>query len=805
MKKAFKQLLCLLLIFTCVVFVSSCQYFPVTNPDLNYKPEEGEKPGEEEKPGEDKVDLKEKYNAISVSEAIALAQSTSADGEVARVYGIIKKTPGATYGDTYLTDGTNDFYIYGIEGYSDLAKKPAIGDEIVLEGVVKMYKETPEMVKGTILEFITGEKPEIDLPDPSIELTVSEALEIANKVGEAGTPTPYKVKGTVKNVTKYEFGEMYITDGINDLYVYGITGYQQMEGEAKPVQGYEVVLEGILKTFKDSPEMGTANLISYVVKKPEINEDDYKVVTIQEARDAEDGTLVKLTGVVAQITYANGLIPNGVMLVDETNSIYVYSRDVAGLVQVGNTITIAGAKTYYVLETEQDNANKYGYKGSNQIENPILLENDNKVSEFPKEWITEYTVKDIMDTPWSEDITTTIFKVNALVKKVQGTGFVNYYIDDLDGVTGSYIYTQANGSDFAWLDAFDGKICTVYLTVQNAKSSASGCVWRFLPIEVIDEGFKFDSNKAAEFAIKYYAKDQFLAEYDANPGLVVATSVSSELLGFADVKVTYASSNKEVVYFEETADGLVFNTKKAGTAVVTIEASYNGVVATETVEITVVEAQEYETITVKEAIESEDGTVVFLQGIVVSSVVNQAGFYLSDGTGIIAVITDEASVAVLEIGQEVVVTGTKTHRKDPAKDGGIGQINIDGATILINHYGKHEVVYPNVIEDVSIDALYSLDAFEDHSTEVYKITGVLNFTGSGYSTGVNITDTKTGTFLSAYCSGSGQYSCFQAYNGQEVTAYVAMCNWNNKKYYRMCILAIEVEGNTIYNTSKFTE
>jgi len=798
MKNAFKQLFCLLLVFACVVLVSSCEYFPVSNPDLEYKPEQ---------PGEDKVDLKEKYNAITVAEAIELAKTSGEEGQVAKVYGIVNKTPGSTYGDTYLTDGTNEFYVYGIEGYKDLSEKLAVGDEVVLEGVVKMYGETPEMVKGTILEFVKGEpqqKPDIDLPDPSKELTVTEALEIAKLVGEDGTPVPYKVKGTVKNVTKYEYGEMYITDGVNDLYIYGISGYQQMEGEAKPVQGYEVVLEGILKVFKDSPEMGTATLISYVAKKPEINEEDYKVVTIQEARDAEDGTLVKLTGVVAQITYANGLIPNGVMLVDNTNSIYVYSRDVAGLVQIGNTITIAGAKTYYVLESEQGNADKYGYKGCNQIENPILLENDNKVSEFPKEWITEYTVKDIMDTPCSEDITTTIFKVNALVVKAPNTGFTNYYINDIDGTTGSYVYTQASGSDFAWLDQFDGKICTVYLTVQNAKSSASGCLWRFLPVAVIDEGYVFDTTQAAEYAIKYFAKDQFLPEYDTNPGLYVVTSVSSELLGFADVKVTYSSSDEEVVYFEETADGLVFNTKKPGSATVYIEASYNGVIAKEEVNVTVVEAQEYDTISVKEAIESEDGTVVFLRGIIVSSVVNQAGFYLSDGTGIIAVISDRASVEVLEIGQEVVVTGTRAHRLKADATGCIGQINIDAATILVNYYGEHEIVYPNVDDSMSIDELYVLNPLEDHSTQVYKISGILNFTGGGFSTGVNITDTSTGTYLSAYCSGSSQYSCFSAYAGQEVTAYVAMCNWNSKTYYRICILAIEVEGVTVYNTSNFT-
>ena len=105
---------------------------------------------------------------------------------------------------------------------------------------------------------------------------------------------------------------------------------------------------------------------------------------------------------------------------------------------------------------------------------------------------------------------------------------------------------------------------------------------------------------------------------------------------------------------------------------------------------------------------------------------------------------------------------------------------------------------------MSIDELYVLNPLEDHSTEVYKITGILNFTNTAYSKGVSITDTSTGTYLSAYCSGSSQYNCFLDYNGQVVTAYIAMCNWNSKTYYRICILAIEVEGVTVYNTSNFT-
>ena len=115
------------------------------------------------------------------------------------------------------------------------------------------------------------------------------------------------------------------------------------------------------------------------------------------------------------------------------------------------------------------------WRGYN-MDDAIVISNDKGSADFDKSWITESTVKEIMDTPVTEDITAKIFKVNALVKKAPGNGFTNYYIDDIDGVTGSYVYTQCNGGDFGWLDEFDGKICTVYLVALNAKASTSGCV-----------------------------------------------------------------------------------------------------------------------------------------------------------------------------------------------------------------------------------------------------------------------------------------------------------------------------------------
>ena len=69
-----------------------------------------------------------------------------------------------------------------------------------------------------------------------------------------------------------------------------------------------------------------------------------------------EGAKVKVDGVVAQITYANGKIPSGVILVDDTGSIYVYDGNIAGRAKVGNTVTVLGAKTWWILEDETNNA-----------------------------------------------------------------------------------------------------------------------------------------------------------------------------------------------------------------------------------------------------------------------------------------------------------------------------------------------------------------------------------------------------------------------------------------------------------------
>ena len=653
-----------------------------------------------------------------------------------------------------------------------------------------------------------------DEPKPSIKddydcITIAEAIELAIAAGDTLTADSYYIYGTIVKVSNSLYGEMTITDGVNELYIYGVysgdgnTRYDAMD--EKPVAGDEVVLYGKLKTFNGTPEMDRGYLQAFNHVKQDIDTSDYVEMTIKDAREAEVGKLVKLTGVVSQITYAFGQVPNGFFLVDNTSSIYVYGSEVTGNVKEGNTVTVIGEKTYYVLDSEKANAEKFGYDGCCQIQNVSLIENDKQVSEYDKSWIQETTIKDIIDTPITENITTLIYKVKGLISKAEGTGFTNYYINDIDGKTGTYTYTACNGSDFAWLDQYDGKICTVYVTAINAKSTSTGCFWRFLPIEVIDEGYTFNLDDAAEYALKYHVVEQFLNEYTANPELELITKVDNELIDVSGVEISYSSSNTNVAYFETVDGKVIFNTNESGTATITVTATYGDITATKEIELTVSKPITYDSITVLEAINTADDTEVIVKGIVMSSLVNQNGFYLNDGTGVIAVVlANAADLDLISLGNEVIIKGTKDHK---VKDGytGKGQINIYNSELLVNNYGNHEYDTSTFITGKTVNDLYNLSINEDHSTDVYIIEGIVKFNVSAYYTNVSITNEDGSVSLTLYSSSAAQYSFLEAFAGQKVTLEIAACNWNSKNYYATCVVSVISEGIKVVNNSNFNK
>lgn len=636
-------------------------------------------------------------------------------------------------------------------------------------------------------------------------ITIAEAIELAKAAGQDGTSERYYLSGTVKTLSNPGYGEMTLADETGEIYVYGTYSsdgslkYSEMTDKA--VTGDEVLLHCILSTYNGQPQVKNARLIDYKHVEVEIDPSEYPAVSVAAARDAEAGEKVRVSGVVARITYANGMIPSGVILVEGNASIYVYSTDVAGQVSIGNKIEVAGSKAYWILESEKNNADKFGYKGCNQIEGAILVSNDNGNHTWTDGSFPELTMKELMEVPVTEDVTTQIYKVTALVKKVPGNGFTNYYFFDIDGETGAYTYTQCNGNDFKWLDEFDGEICTVYITLLNAKSTSSDCYFRILPVEVVDEGYTFNTEDAAKYAVQYHGVGQFLAQYTGNPKIELVTSVDSSLLGFEGATLTYSSSDTDVVYFEVVDGKVIFNCGNSGTATITVTGSYNGKTYSEDVEVSVVANESQDTVTIKDAIAMEIGEEVVIKGIVGPSAVNQPAFYLFDETGMIAVRMSNADdFATFTIGNEVVIKGK---RDAWGKNGAHSQICISNATIEANYYGEHAYNTDFFITDKTAKEFYDLD--ENNLLEacnVYVLKVKVEFYDGAYSSGVKLISGDTS--ISVYSSGAGQYSWLKQFDGQEVTVELAPCNWNTKSYYASCVLAVVLEdGTKVYNDYNF--
>lgn len=634
-------------------------------------------------------------------------------------------------------------------------------------------------------------------------ISISEALTLAEQAGSNGTNEKYTVIGTIVDTPNSQYGDLTITDGTNQLFVYGPRGadgktyFDQLAD--KPGKGDTVVLYGTLKNYEGTLEMDHPAIISFEKGEnvePEFDINDYTQKTISEVRMVANETKVIVSGIVSKFTYANGGAKDGFFLVDDNASIYVYGKDVSSQVKEGSTVKIAGTKDYYVLDKEVTHAQKWGYKGANQISDAYLIETDGKTDGvWNKSWVEEKTIKEIMDTPITEDISSNIYKVTCVVNKVvdPSGSFTNYYFNDLDNVTGSYTYTKWNGKDFSWLDEFDGKICTAYLSPLNAKSQPEGCVWRFSPVAVEENSsYQFDMSTAPEFTWEYYIEDQFISSYYVDPNMELITSINNNVVNF-DSTISYSSLNEDVAYFETTDGVTTFHLKDVGKATITVSIESGDFSTTKTVDVELLEIPEYTAMPVETILTQEDASEVTVEGIVIASVVNKTAFYIQDDTGVIAVLTDKATVSALSVGDKVVFNGTFTNSAS--------QIQIKDASLVINFYGNHDYSSDNYVTGKTVQDLKS----ESNTATVYVIEGKLIKQTAQYGTYVSntyhLTD-DTGATMLLYNSSINQYSAFANILNQEGTFEVALCDWNDKGY-KICILSAEVNGVKIINTLNF--
>lgn len=650
--------------------------------------------------------------------------------------------------------------------------------------------------------------------------TIAELIAMMPSDGSATTER-YYVRATIKSIDDAGFGAMTIEDPTGTLSVYGTYSSdgakRYSELDEKPVKGDTVLLYGTIQNYKNkTPEIKSGWIIEFTKGIPSWSEDDYTEMTIGEAREAAVGSLVKVTGVVSRITFADGMKPNGFIIVGDNSSIYVYDNQIAITVAIGNKITLLAKKTMYIPSKEASSAKKFGYKGACQLIDGHLLSNDEATNDLDLLFAQEKTVKEVIETSPSDNITSLIYHSNALIKRVQkeGQNFVNYYIDDLDGKTGSYVYTACDGKDFAWMDQYDGKICSVYYTALNAKSTSTGVLFRFLPIKIEDNNnYQFDKAEAPKFAVEYYGLEQFDTVYSADPEKEMLTSVTSDLLNFGTATLSYSSNNTALAYFEKGEDGKVIfhiNSGTEGTATITVTGHLDGQKDfSKTMDIKIVKPVDVSSaVKVKAAIDASKGTELLVKGVIGPSLVNKNGFYLIDETGSLAVVMNSKDeFKGLQIGQTVYIKG-KRDLFASARNGNPTSFErcMTGCQIVKNEFGKVNYSTASFIKGKTLADLKKLSVADDyHTAEVYVITAGLKVVATKFSSNAFLKDGDDEMQL--YCSNAaGQYQWINPYvdDTKTYTMEVAVCNWNNGSKFKACLLSItDSNGNKVMNTLNF--
>ena len=158
----------------------------------------------------------------------------------------------------YIADYSGKTLIYRVEGFIEAGAK--VGDVVTVVGKRGAYKDSPQMVNGTF-EKLQHAVTEVTIAD---FLTKADAKDVY-----------YKVSGTVAEIANDTYGNLYISDGTNKLYVYGCYPGWGATGDARKgavaanniAVGDKLTVIGPKSTYKDTPQVNGG--IFFAVEKAE--------------------------------------------------------------------------------------------------------------------------------------------------------------------------------------------------------------------------------------------------------------------------------------------------------------------------------------------------------------------------------------------------------------------------------------------------------------------------------------------------------------------------------------------------------
>ena len=175
-----------------------------------------------------------------------------------RITGVISSIYNASRGRFYVKDWSGETYIYNLADFEATGAK--VGDIVTLVGKRDQYGETIEMTSATIENII-----------PVTPVTIAEFL-----TKEDNPSVYYMVTGTLTKIDNPTYGNVYLSDGTTELYVYGCyPGYGATGDNRKNclenlgiVEGDELTVIGVKSTYKDVPQVQNGIYFSHISANP---------------------------------------------------------------------------------------------------------------------------------------------------------------------------------------------------------------------------------------------------------------------------------------------------------------------------------------------------------------------------------------------------------------------------------------------------------------------------------------------------------------------------------------------------------
>ena len=155
----------------------------------------------------------------------------------------------------YIADYSGQVLIYRAEGFIEAGAK--VGDVVTVVGKRGAYKETPQMVSGTFESLDHVVTP----------VTIAEFLTKPDN-----KDVYYMVTGTLDEIANDTYGNVYLKDGDDRLYVYGCYPGWGATGDARKgligtlglKVGDKLTVIGVKSTYKDTPQVSNGIYFSHV-------------------------------------------------------------------------------------------------------------------------------------------------------------------------------------------------------------------------------------------------------------------------------------------------------------------------------------------------------------------------------------------------------------------------------------------------------------------------------------------------------------------------------------------------------------